>query len=154
MAARSRCRRRAVSVRFPGSALTTASSSTVAVLNGDANSGIYWEVGSSATLGTSTVFAGNILADQSITLNTSAKILCGRAIALVAAVTLDGNTVSNNCGNGGDYGSGRSDFGSAGFSGPVVPEPSTWAMMLIGFGGIGSIGYRRARRDATTFVPA
>ena len=54
-----------------------------------------WQVGSSATLGTSTVFAGNILADQSITLNTTADILCGRAIALNAAVTMDTNTISN-----------------------------------------------------------
>jgi hypothetical protein len=131
-----------------GTALTTASSSAVDVLNGDADSGIYWEVGSSATLGTSTVFAGNILADQSITLDTSASILCGRAIALVAAVTMDSNTISDNCSNGGDYGTGRSDFGSAGFSGAVVPEPSAWAMMLIGFAGLGFAGYRGSRKAA------
>jgi hypothetical protein len=129
-----------------GSALTTASASVVDVLNGDANSGIYWEVGSSATLGTSTVFAGNILAETSITLNTSASILCGRAIALTAAVTMDTNTISNNCEGGGDYGSGRSDFGSFGFSGPsagTIPEPSTWAMVLIGFASLGFAGTRR-----------
>jgi hypothetical protein len=80
-----------------GSTLTTASASAVDVLNGDANAGIYWEVGSSATLGTGTTFAGNILAEASITLNTSASILCGRAIALTAAVTMDSNTISNNC---------------------------------------------------------
>ena len=56
-----------------GTTLTTASGSTVNVLNGSSNSAVYWEVGSSATLGTSTAFAGNILADQSITLNTGAK---------------------------------------------------------------------------------
>jgi type VI secretion system secreted protein VgrG len=132
-----------------GTALTTASASAVDVLNGDASSGIYWEVGSSATLGTTTVFAGNILADQSITLDTGAKILCGRAIALVAAVTMDTNTISNNCSNGGDYASGRSDFGSAGFNGQVaVPEPSTWAMLLIGFAGLGFAGARRTKLGA------
>jgi type VI secretion system secreted protein VgrG len=72
-----------------GSALTTASGSTVNVENGNSNSAVYWDVGSSATLGTSTTFAGNILADQSITLNTTAGIVCGRAIALNAAVTMD-----------------------------------------------------------------
>ena len=132
------------------STLTTASASVVDVLNGNAKSGVYWEVGSSATLGTSTTFAGNILADASITLNTSASILCGRAIALTAAVTMDTNTISNNCSNGGDLGCGRTDFGSAGFSGsvPSVPEPSTWAMMLIGFAGLGFAGYRRTMLGA------
>jgi hypothetical protein len=116
-------------------------------LNGDANAGIYWEVGSSATLGTGTTFAGNILAEASIALNTSASILCGRAIALTAAVTMDSNTISNNCSLE-NYGSGRSDFGSAGFSGPsvgAVPEPSTWAMVLIGFAGLGFAGARRTK---------
>ncbi len=55
------------------------------MLNGGPGSAIYWEVGSSATLGTGSTFAGNILADQSITLTTGAAILCGRAIALHAA---------------------------------------------------------------------
>ncbi len=72
-----------------GTTLTTGSAATVNVLNGNSNSGVYWEVGSSATLGTSTTFAGNILAHQSITLNTTARTLCGRAIALVGAVTMD-----------------------------------------------------------------
>ncbi len=50
-----------------GSTLTTASSAVVDVLNPRSDTGIFWQVGSSATLGTSTVFAGNILADQSVT---------------------------------------------------------------------------------------
>jgi type VI secretion system secreted protein VgrG len=134
------------------STLTTASASDVIVLNGNANSGVYWEVGSSATLGTTTEFAGNILAQASITLDTGANILCGRAIALTAAVTMDTNTISNNCSDGGDYGSARTDFGSAGFSGPgvVVPEPSTWALMLAGFAGLGFAGYRS--RKATSLA--
>ncbi len=134
-----------------GSALTTASGSSVTVLNGGPGSGIFWEVGSSATLGTSTLFAGNVIADQSITLDTSAKILCGRAIALVGAVTMDSNEVSNDCSGLGDLGSGRQDFGSNGFDGSVllkrgVPEPATWALMLVGFGLVGGALRRPSAR--------
>ena len=128
-----------------GSTLITASDAVVNVLNGGAGSGVFWEVGSSATLGTGTLFAGNILAHESITLNTTAKILCGRAIALTAAVTMDTNTLSNDCA-GGDIGSGRTDFGSYGFSGQPVPEPDTWAMMGLGLAGFA--GFARIRRRA------
>ena len=122
-----------------GSTLTTASSSSVNVTNGGSLSGVYWVVGTSATLGTSTTFAGNILADQSITLDTTSDILCGRAIALNAAVTMDTNRISNN-NSLQDFGSGRSDFGSHGFSGgsetPTVPVPG--ALLLVG-SGLGSL---------------
>ena len=122
-----------------GSALTTASSSVVDVINGSPLSGVYWQVGSSATLGTSTTFAGNILADLSLTLNTAASILCGRAIALNGAVTMDTNRISND-NTLQDFGSGRPDFGSHGFSGgsatPVIPAPG--ALLLVG-SGLGSL---------------
>ena len=123
-----------------GTALTTASSSSVNVINGNSHSGVYWQVGSSATLGSSTLFAGNILADQSITLVTTADILCGRAIALNGAVTMDTNRISNN-NTLEDFGSGRSDFGSLGFSGgetPVIPVPLPGALLLV-CSGMGSV---------------
>ncbi len=80
-----------------GSTLTTASSSTVAVINGAYTCNVYWQVGSSATLGTDTAFQGNILALTSITLNTRAALLNGRALARNGAVTMDSNTVTAAC---------------------------------------------------------
>jgi type VI secretion system secreted protein VgrG len=127
-----------------GSSLTTASGSTVNVMNAGSNSALYWEVGSSATLGTGTTFAGNILADQSITLNTSAKILCGRAIALNAAVTMDTNTISNDCTGEGALGSGRSDFGSHGFGDTPVPEPPSVLLLTAGLISIAALMRARA----------
>jgi hypothetical protein len=73
--------------------LTTASNSSVEIINGGSPCNVFWQVGSSATLGTTTDFAGNILALASITLNTGATI-AGRALARSGAVTLDTNTTS------------------------------------------------------------
>ena len=131
-----------------GTDLTTASASTVDVINGGANVGVYWDVGSSATLGTSTVFAGNIIADQSVTLTTTAKILCGRAIALNGAVTMDTNTISNDCTRGGDYGSGATDYASSGFSGGFgavnpAPEPATLFLLGTAMASLAAIRRRR-----------
>ncbi len=76
-----------------GTTLTTASGSSVAMINGGSGCNVYWQTGSSATLGTGTSFLGNILALASITLNTGAT-LGGRALARSGAVTLDGARVS------------------------------------------------------------
>lgn len=119
-----------------GSTLTTASASMINVVNGTSGTGVFFDVGSSATLGSNSIFAGNILANQSITMATTARLLCGRAIALNGAVTMDANANSNNCAGDGDLDSGRSDFGSGGFAGAdsvtAVPEPGT--VLLIGLG--------------------
>ena len=137
-----------------GSGLTTASHSLVNVLNGNANSGVYWQVGSSATLGTGSVFAGNILADQSITFDTSANLLCGRALALNAAVTLDTNVIFNDCFDRDKAPMARGDYGSFGFSGgqggPVmtaVPEPEPYLMLLAGSGLLGFMARHRKQKN-------
>jgi len=77
-----------------GTTLISASNSSVVFINGGQGDNLFWQVGSSATLGTNTAFTGNILADQSVTLTTGADILDGRALAVVGAVTMDTNDVS------------------------------------------------------------
>jgi hypothetical protein len=81
---------------------------------------VAWRIGSSATLGTTTSFIGNLVALTSITLNTGANII-GRALARNGAVTLDTNNISfANC--------------NVGPAPPPVPTLSMWAVIvLIGF---------------------
>jgi type VI secretion system secreted protein VgrG len=73
------------------SALTTATGASVVMSNSGRAGNVFWQVGSAATLGTGTAFAGTILAYSSITMNTGAS-LSGRALAR-AAVTLDNNNM-------------------------------------------------------------
>ncbi len=79
-----------------GSTLTTASNSSVVFVNGGPSCNVFWQIGSSATLGTATAFQGTVLAQASITLNTGAS-MNGRALARTGAVTLDTNNVSLIC---------------------------------------------------------
>ena len=75
------------------STLTTTAGRQVILSGGAKAANIIWQVGSSATLGTTSVFKGTILADQSITLATGAT-LDGRALARSATVTLEANVVT------------------------------------------------------------
>jgi hypothetical protein len=126
-----------------GSTLTTASASSVSVINGfnNATNGVFWQVGSSATLGTTTSFLGNIVALTSIGLNTGANISCGSALARNGAVTLDTNHIGTGCGGG---------FSVAPGTGVItpVPEPETYAMLLSGLGLMGFVARRRQRNLA------
>ena len=87
-----------------GSTLTTASNSTIALINGASACNVFFQVGSSATVGTNTTFEGNILALTSITLNTGASV-SARALARNGAVTLDNNIIgAAGCATGTDVG--------------------------------------------------
>jgi hypothetical protein len=75
-----------------GSTLTTASNSSVVLAKGATAGNVFWQVTSSATLGTKTAFEGSILAKISDTLTTGATVT-GRVIALTGAVTLSENRI-------------------------------------------------------------
>lgn len=83
----------AVFIFKAGSTLTTASGSTVNLINGAQSCNVFWQVGSSATLGTGSTFRGNIIALTSITLTTGVTVN-GRVLARNGAVTMDTNTVT------------------------------------------------------------
>ncbi|HSP64602.1 MAG TPA: ice-binding family protein, partial [Candidatus Deferrimicrobium sp.] len=83
-----------------GSTLTTASASPVRLINGAGGCAVFWQVTSSATLGTTTDFQGNLVALTDITMTTGATIGVGggldggRALARNGAVTLDSNIIT------------------------------------------------------------
>lgn len=82
----------AVFIFQAGSTLNTAGGSQVVLSNGAQAGNVFWQVGSSATLGTYSTFRGNILALTSITLTTGADVE-GRVLARNGAVTLDTNHI-------------------------------------------------------------
>ncbi len=115
-----------------GSTLTTASSSSIVLEDGAQANDVYWQVGSSATLGTDTSFDGSILAHTSITLTTGADV-DGSVLALNGAVTLDDN-----------------DINVPSATSTAVPEPTTvvaGGLMLLPLG-IGAIRSLRKKHTA------
>lgn len=136
-----------------GSTLTTASASVVSLLNGAQGGNVFWRVGSSATLGTTTSFAGDILAQASVTLNTGATINCGAAWARTGAVTLDTNTITlcnlitgNGVGVGVGVDVGGAVLGPTGVPliGSLLPQPASFnqrsvANAIDGFVGNGGL---------------
>jgi type VI secretion system secreted protein VgrG len=110
-----------------GSTLTTANLSSVTLINGARADNLYFQVGSSATLGTGTTFQGSIVALTSITLNTSATIMDGRALARNGAVTLDTNRIAV----------------PLSATATAAPEPGSLALALPALGVVGMVLRRR-----------
>ena len=83
----------AVFVFQAGSSLITASTSRVNLVNGAQSCNVFWQVGSSATLGTGSTFRGTVMALTSITVTTAVTV-DGRVLARNGAVTLDTDTIT------------------------------------------------------------
>jgi type VI secretion system secreted protein VgrG len=94
-----------------GSTLLAAEEAAVVMANGGDACNVYWQVGSSATLGTDSAILGHVMALTSVTMNTGATILEGNALARNGAVTMDSNTIAV-C--------------------KPVPEPGTWLALAVG----------------------
>jgi type VI secretion system secreted protein VgrG len=102
-----------------GTTLTTATGSQVNFLDGGQAANVFWQVGTSATLGTSTDFSGTILANTSITDNGTSTV-AGRLLALNGAVTLNDDFVA-------------------------VPEPADASLLMAGLSGL-VFGFGAIRR--------
>jgi hypothetical protein len=141
-----------------GSTLVTASGARVSLINGAQPCDIFWQVGSSATIATSTTFVGNIMATASIQMQTGAT-LNGRALARTAAVTLDTNRIIQPAGCPGGF---TASYPIPGYVPPPVGNilPATlgvpsdllreipWLLLIGVGGGIGAValGLSSARR--------
>ncbi len=92
-----------------GTTLITGSNTSVSLVNGAQACNVFWQVGSSATLGTGTRFVGTVMANETITANTAATIH-GRLLARTAAVNLDTNTITtSNCASSASGGGGGTE---------------------------------------------
>ena len=129
-----------------GSALTTASASSVVLTNtgapGPFSGSVIWAVGSAATLGTTTTFLGSIVSQAGSVLNTGATIGCGRVISLQASVTLDTNTIVTPSGC------------VVGSVGTATPEPGASTLLSFGLVAMLILAFRKRAKDWLTSTQA
>lgn len=147
------------------STLITSAGSAINVINTGAGAGVYWNVGSSATLGATTSFEGNILALASVTLGSGATIGCGRALAQTATVTMDNNTIDAlDCTGTGEEGSGGLSGGLdvsttangtqvaflpfAPIGSAEIPEPGALLLLGAGLASLLACGRRKSAGSA------
>ena len=140
-----------------GSTLTTASASSVNMINGASPCNVYWQVGSSATIGSTTAFQGNIMALTDITLNNGASVQ-GRVLARNGQISMDNNvlnisgctTGSSSGGGTPTSGSGSSGSGSAGSGSTTGATPGGAPTSGTGVTRDGTSTIHRGRRTDCT----
>jgi hypothetical protein len=128
-----------------GSTLTTANGSSVVLQGWNPTDSVYWAVGSSATLGSTTAFEGNIFARTNDTLVTGATDGCGSVIALNGVVTLGSNTISTGCNSATtttleELGPGTTTPGIT-----VTPEPNTFVLISCGLLAVIFLTFHKSR---------
>jgi type VI secretion system secreted protein VgrG len=123
------------------STLTTASHSVVRLTDGAEGCSVFWQVGSSATLGSTSQLQGNLMALTSITMTTGATIRSGRALARNGALTLDDNSVSPPVGA-----CTTSSMSVPGTGAGNAPLDGIGLAMILGGTAAVAIGIRRTRR--------
>ena len=136
-----------------GSQLTTESASSVVLVNGASPCNVYWQVGSSAVLGTTTSFQGTLMALTSISLNSKATVV-GRMLARNGQVSLIENTLTRPLCPTGSTGppSGETPPGGTGTGSPTTPgttvstaTPGSGSRLASGRGAKGSKSSKNGR---------
>lgn len=122
------------------STLITASSSNVSLLGSARSCNAFWKIGSSATLGTSSTFRGNVLALTAVVVQTGVTVL-GRVMARNASVTLDNDVITpSTCaatnGSGGGSGGGSGSGSGSGSGGGTGTTGSTAQVGQVPTGGV------------------
>lgn len=148
----------AVFVFQAASSLVTSVSSTMTLTNGAQACNVYWQVGSSATLGVNSTFIGHIYALTSITANTGASI-SGQLLARNGAVTLDNNTIVNNACTVAATTTTTPSATTVPGAGGVLPRTGTYTetvtilgAVLIALGGVHVVLNRRRSNTTETLV--
>ena len=135
-------------------ALTTASASSVEVIDtgsGPFTGAITWDVGSSATLGSTTSFLGTVISLAGDSLDNAASIGCGRVVSLDASVTLINNVITTPGASGGCAQTAGSGVGGNGgtIGGPPspisTPEPGSLALLSFGLLAMTFLWLRKSR---------
>ena len=137
--------------------LTTGAGTTFTLINPGSNTSIIWNVGSFASLGADTTFLGSIFAKSYVTAGARSTVsgvdgALGGVYSAESYVVTGADTV---IGTGGNNGSSTRSLEPPPFDGGIgpLPEPSTWAMMICGFGFVGAAMRRRTSRRALCSFP-